>query len=61
MKFKIQVKKCGPNLYLASCLNLPGCHVQGRSEQEVKQLIQIAIAAYLKSYKQHHEKPDIRR
>ncbi|NOX36068.1 MAG: type II toxin-antitoxin system HicB family antitoxin [Calditrichaeota bacterium] len=60
MKFHIVVKKVRDDLYLASCPNLKGCHVQATTAAEAKRLIQVAIQALIKSYQQHHEKVDIR-
>ena len=56
MKFNIKLKKVREDLYLASCTNLPGCHIQAESRAEAERMIKSAIQAYLKSYKQHHEK-----
>lgn len=56
MKLKIRIKRIQDNLYLASCPNLEGCHVQGNSEKEAEMLIKVAIQAYIKSYKQRYEK-----
>ena len=60
MKFHIVIQKVRDNLYLASCPNLKGCHVQAASQVEAKRLIRVAIQALIKSYQQHHEKVDIR-
>ncbi len=56
MKLKIRIKKIKDNLYLASCPNLGGCHVQADSEKEAEILLKTAIQAYIKSYKQRYEK-----
>lgn len=56
MKLKIRIKKIKDNLYLASCPNLEGCHVQANSEKEAEILLKAAIQSYIKSYKQRYEK-----
>ncbi len=56
MKFNIKLKKVRENLYIASCTNLPGCHIEAPTRQEAERMIKSAIQAYIKSYKQHHEK-----
>jgi predicted RNase H-like HicB family nuclease len=56
MKLKIRIKKIKDNLYLASCPDLEGCHVQASSEKEAEVYLKAAIQAYINSYKQRYEK-----
>lgn len=56
MKLKIRIRKIKDNLYLGSCPNLPGCHVQASSEEEAELYLKAAMQAYMNSYKQRNEK-----
>ncbi|MHA2123318.1 MAG: type II toxin-antitoxin system HicB family antitoxin [Promethearchaeota archaeon] len=60
MKFKIRLRKIREDLYISSCTNLEGCHVQARTEDEALDLINSAIKCYYMSFKQRHEKPTIK-
>lgn len=60
MKLKIIIRKIKANLYLGSCPNLEGCHIQANSEEEAEALLKAAIQAYITSYKKHHEKLPVR-
>lgn len=60
MKLKIRIRKIKDNLYLASCPNLEGCHVQATSEKEAEVYLKAAIEAYVSSCKQRHEKLPLR-
>lgn len=60
MKLKIRIRKIKDNLYLASCPNLIGCHVQASSENEAEVLLKAAILAYQNSCKQRNEKLPLR-
>ena len=41
--------------YTASVPALPGCVTYGRTLEEVKELVKVAIAAYIESLKKHGE------
>jgi len=56
MKLKIKIRKIKDNLYLASCPNLNGCHIQASSEKDAEIFLKDAIQAYIKSYNQRYEK-----
>jgi len=56
MKLKVRIKKIKDNLYLASCPDLKGCHVQASSEKEAEVYLKAAMQAYITSYKQRYEK-----
>lgn len=60
MKLKILIRKIKDNLYLASCPNLEGCHIQASSEEEAEIILKAAMQAYIMSYKQRHEKLPIK-
>ena len=60
MKLKIRIRKIKDNLYLASCPNLEGCHVQANSEEEAEVFLKAAIEAYINSCKQRYEKLPIK-
>ncbi|RMI08928.1 MAG: type II toxin-antitoxin system HicB family antitoxin [Calditrichaeota bacterium] len=60
MKLRIVVRKVEANLYIASCPELEGCHVEADTEQGARALIKKAINAYVISYKQRHEKLPLR-
>ena len=60
MKLKILIRKIKANIYLASCPNLEGCHIQAGNEKDAEILLKAAIQAYIMSYKQHHEKLPVR-
>ena len=56
MKIRIVIKKIEEDLYIGSCPNLEGCHVEAPSADEARDLLKAAINAYIISYKQRHEK-----
>lgn len=60
MQLKIVLRKIEDDLFLASCANFEGCHVEAASEEEARELIKIAINAYIISHKQRHEKLPIK-
>lgn len=60
MKLKILIRRIKDNLYLASCPNLKGCHIQASSEEEAEMVLREAMQAYMMSYKHRHEKLPIK-
>ncbi|RMF56709.1 MAG: type II toxin-antitoxin system HicB family antitoxin [Calditrichaeota bacterium] len=56
MKLRIVIRKVEKDLYIGSCPNLEGCHIEASSEEEARKILKAAINAYLLSYKQRHEK-----
>ncbi len=56
MQLRIEVKKIKDNLYIASCPNLRGCHVQAESEAIAVRRIREATRLMVLSYKKHFEK-----
>ncbi len=56
MKMRIVVHQIANELYIASCPNLEGCHVEAKSKEDAQSKIKMAIKAYIMSYKQRHEK-----
>ncbi len=59
MKLDVEIKRVHKNLFIASCNNLPGCHIQASSEEQAKTRIKEAIKLMLLSYKRHYEKAPI--
>lgn len=60
MKLRVVVRKVEDRLYIASCPNLEGCHVEAESEKKAQELLKVAINAYVQSHKQHHEKVQVK-
>lgn len=60
MKLRVVVRKVENGLYIASCPNLEGCHVEAGSEKEAQELLKVAINAYIASHKQRHEKVQVK-
>lgn len=56
MKLRIIIRKVDDNLYIGSCPNLEGCHVEASTEERAKKMLKAAINAYVMSYRQRHEK-----
>ncbi|HQV31840.1 MAG TPA: hypothetical protein PKV71_08180 [Calditrichia bacterium] len=56
MKLTIRVSKITDELYIGSCRELKGCHVEAKTEDGVRNLLKVAINAYVLSHKQRHEK-----
>ena len=56
MKLRIIVRKIEEGLYIGSCPNLEGCHIEAPSAQEARTLVRQAINQLIHSYKQHYEK-----
>ncbi len=48
-------------MYVAECLDLPGCVSQGSTRKEAMKNIKDAIKGYLASLKKHNEKPPLRK
>ena len=47
MHFTVTLEQDEDGYVVASCPSLPGCHTQGRTEEEVLARIREAIVAYL--------------
>lgn len=56
MRLDIEIKKVGKNLFVASCRDLPGCHVQASDEQQARKRISEAVKLMIISFKQHFER-----
>lgn len=56
MKLRVIVRRIREHHYIASCPNLPGCHVEAESQEKAEALLKAALKAYLSSYRQRHEK-----
>ncbi len=59
MKLDIEIKKIKKGLFIASCNNLPGCHIQASNEVQARERITEAVKLMLLSYKKHYEKAPI--
>jgi len=53
--FAVSLETDEDGYVVASCLQLPGCHSQGRSRQEAIENIEEAIRGYIASMKRHGE------
>jgi predicted RNase H-like HicB family nuclease len=60
MKLRVVVRKIEDGLFIASCPELEGCHVEAESEAAAKTLLKAATTAYILSHKQRHEKVQIK-
>lgn len=56
MKYKVIVSQDEDGIFVAECLDLPGCVSQGKSKAEALKNIKDAIQGYLESLKKHGEK-----
>lgn len=56
MDFKVVISKDEDGIYMAECIDLPGCVSDGKTKQEAKKNIKEAIEAYLESLEKHGEK-----
>lgn len=56
MKLRIVIRKIEEGLYIGSCPNLEGCHIEAPSVEEARSLVRQAINQLIQSYKQHYEK-----
>ncbi len=59
MKFTYRIIKVGEKLYLASCPQLRGCHIQASDETQASERIKEAIRIMVNSFKQHNERVSI--
>ena len=55
LKFAITLEQDEDGFIVASCLALPGCHSQGRNEEEAITNIREAIRGYIASMRRHGE------
>jgi len=55
MAFQIAISQDEDGIYIAECINLPGCISQGKTKQEAIRNIKDAIRGYLQSLKKHNE------
>jgi antitoxin HicB len=55
MKFAITLEQDEDRFIVASCPALPGCHSQGKNEEEATTNIREAIRGYVASLKRHNE------
>lgn len=55
MGFKVAIAIDEDGMYIAECLNLPGCISEGKTKEEAVANIRDAIKGYLDSLKKHHE------
>ncbi len=55
MKFVVTFEKGEDGFVIVSCLNLPGCHSQGRTKEEAIVNIKEAIQGYIASMRKHGE------
>jgi predicted RNase H-like HicB family nuclease len=55
MKFAITLEKDEDGFIIVSCPALPGCHSQGRTEEEAIANIEEAIRGYIASKRKHGE------
>ena len=56
MKMRIVIRKVEDDLYIGSCPNLEGCHIEAPTAEEARMLVREAIHQLIQSYKQHYEK-----
>jgi len=56
MDFKVVISKDEDGIYIAECIDLPGCVSDGKTSKEAKENIKEAIEAYLESLEKHGEK-----
>ena len=61
MAHRIILSQDEDGMYVAECLDLPGCISQGTTRKEAMRNIKDAIKGYLESLKKHDEKPPARR
>ena len=60
MKLRVVVRRVEDGLYIASCPNLEGCHVEAGDEKRAQALLKAAINAYIVSHKHRHEKVQVK-
>jgi predicted RNase H-like HicB family nuclease len=61
MAHRVVLSQDEDGMYVAECLDLPGCISQGATRREATKNIKDAIKGYLESLKKHGEKPPVRR
>jgi len=61
MAHRVIISQDEDGIYVAECLDLPGCVSQGATRKEAMKNIKDAIKGYLESLKKHNEKPPVRR
>ena len=61
MVHRVVLSQDEDGMYVAECLDLPGCISQGATRKEAMKNIKDAIKGYLESLKKHDEKPPVRR
>ncbi|MCX6767180.1 MAG: type II toxin-antitoxin system HicB family antitoxin [Candidatus Micrarchaeota archaeon] len=61
MDFQVALSFDEDGIFIAECLNLPGCISQGKTRKEALRNIKDAIRGYLKSLKKHREAVPIKR
>ncbi len=59
MKIEIEIKRIKKGLFIASCNDLPGCHIQASNEAQARKRITEAVKLMLLSYKKHYEKAPV--
>ncbi|MFZ0390935.1 MAG: type II toxin-antitoxin system HicB family antitoxin [Calditrichia bacterium] len=60
MKLKVEFRKIHDHLYIGSCPDLLGCHVQANSRENVEKRLNEAAKLIILSFKNHHEKVPLR-
>jgi antitoxin HicB len=55
MKFRIIYEQDEDGIFVAECINLPGCISQGKTLQEAKENIKESIEGYIESLNKHNE------
>lgn len=61
MAHRVVLSQDEDGMYVAECLDLPGCISQGATRKEAMKNIKDAIKGYLESLKKHNEKAPVRR
>jgi predicted RNase H-like HicB family nuclease len=61
MTHRVLLSQDEDGMYIAECLDLPGCVSQGSTRKEAMKNIRDAIKGYLESLKKHKEKAPTRR
>ena len=56
MDFRVVISKDEDGIYIAECIDLPGCVSDGKTRQEAEKNVREAIEAYLESLEKHNEK-----
>ncbi|MGH9909190.1 MAG: type II toxin-antitoxin system HicB family antitoxin [Nitrososphaerales archaeon] len=61
MTHRVILSQDEDGMYVAECLDLPGCISQSSTRKEAMKNIKDAIKGYLESLKTHGEKPSVRK